>query len=347
MKPGGKLRVAYLDRMRAVAILMVVGIHAWDTFIMPSEVVFSLLGWSGHQLAHTIGRYGVPLFVMLTGALMLGRAYPSMKDFFQAKIPRFVGALVVASTVYALLVKILFGQSFQSIVPKFLNGHSIGGYHLWYMYMLIGLYFSLPFLARLLQTLSESEVRCLICLSLVLVFLPWTLNAGDFGISYFGSYSFVIQAYPAYAVAGHWLHKHRGLQTISIPARWAALVFGLCLTVVIKVAIDYVPGAGVPADGVTWYDSILIFIPSCLLFSLLRDMTAHDYHPSTFVRTLAASSFSIYLWHLAAVHVGAYFSSRTGADPFVMLALTISTGTGLGVALYKALHLSRLNWLVR
>ena len=73
-----KQRIAFLDFARALAILLVVLCHVIELFYP-----FSLEGMQGlHPRARifattalTIGRLGVPLFLMISGYLLLGRRY--------------------------------------------------------------------------------------------------------------------------------------------------------------------------------------------------------------------------------------------------------------------------------
>lgn len=341
------MRIAYIDQTRALAILLVVWIHAWDTFIIPSDFVTSSLGWAIYQLAHIIGRYGVPLFVMITGALVLDREYPNLGVVLVKKIPKFLAVLIIASIIYAILVRVLFDQSFASILTKFLTGNPIGAYHLWYMYMLIGLYLSLPFIARLLGTLSEHEVRYLIVLSLILVLTPWTLSSANLGLSYYVSSSFFVSTYPLYAITGYWLHKYNGLGSINLSLRYCIFVLLIVGTVLAKIVIDYVPDTPIPADGITWYDSIFIFTSSCILFSLLRDTAWDHLRHNRAIKVLSATSFSIYIWHLVAVHLAVYINGYMGINPFFMVLFTMSMGLVCGITLYGVLYKSRVDWLVK
>ncbi|MFY9198788.1 MAG: acyltransferase family protein [Acutalibacteraceae bacterium] len=72
----GRKRIAWLDYARSIAIVCVCICHSTEIFyhgvlIGESDVTNAL--WFLLNSLYTFGRIGVPLFLMLTGALMLGK----------------------------------------------------------------------------------------------------------------------------------------------------------------------------------------------------------------------------------------------------------------------------------
>jgi len=78
-------RIAYLDAVRALAVILIVFVHSWQPFIenpafysWHKSWIFSGQGWLVWQIGCVVSQWGVPLFAMLTGALMLERDYPDI-----------------------------------------------------------------------------------------------------------------------------------------------------------------------------------------------------------------------------------------------------------------------------
>jgi len=347
-------RIAYLDAVRALAVILIVFVHAWAPLVANADFIAAEHGWihsaHGWIIWETISfptRCGVPLFAMLTGALMLGRDYPNISAFLKKKLLKFGAATLVCAVLYWIFVHFLFGIPFKGFSKGLFRGDPLGAYHLWYMYMLIGLYASVPLLARLLKILPEREFLYIIILSFVLVIIPFTLKRESLGLAYFGSYSFLIQAWPLYALLGYWLHKYNGLKNSDIRLRLAA--FFLLWTAIVWVEfykLFYKNPLG-DLDKITAYDSLWVFAASVLLFSIIRDCFANAERLNGAVRLIAESAFSIYLWHLIAIHLGIYLYPHLGGNVFIAPFVMLLSGITIGIVIYLALRNTKLSWLVK
>ncbi len=340
----GNMRIGYFDAARAIAILTVVWVHSWDFYVIPSSLTQTGPGWFAFQVGHVIGRLGVPVFLMITGALMLDREYDDIAGFLRTKLPRFAVVLVVAAFFYSFLARILNGTSLHRIVPKFLNGEPIGSGHLWYLYMLIGLYAAIPFLARAVSKLTKQELALIIAAALLLFTVPWTLRISGANISYVISSGFPFGSYTLYAVLGLWLHKYNALRPIAIPYRMILLVIAILFACAAKYYLDYAPNQAMPIDGIVWYDSLLIVIPSIILFSIIRDLYK-NVELSRLILVLSASSFSIYLWHLIPLYFLNTYFSELAPKPLLMLLAMIG-GLSFGVFAYLLLKNTRFKIFV-
>ena len=161
-----KEREYNLDLLRIIAALFVIIIHV---IVRPLVISFE-------QPYHSIDflicsgikgfvQTAVPIFVLLSGAFILTQnknknfSYFYKKTFTKIILPTLIAAIIyyyfslvlqvikdhlgntISSTAYNWLpIKILFASPF---------------YHLWYMYMLIGLYLAVPLLIKLKERLGE------------------------------------------------------------------------------------------------------------------------------------------------------------------------------------------------
>ena len=83
-------RIFYLDALRAVAILTVIAVHVYAVTrvqVMADFATGPSLRWLFSQFTGNNLRIGVDLFLMLAGALSLGREW-SIKEFLGKRIPR-------------------------------------------------------------------------------------------------------------------------------------------------------------------------------------------------------------------------------------------------------------------
>lgn len=128
--------------------------------------------WEICNVYDSMVRWCVPVFVMISGALFLGRDV-SMRNVYKKNILRLAVAYVVWCVVYYV------SDSSNDIIPCLkdivchpstliyvLSGRK---FHLWFLPMLIGLYMSIPILKSIAQ--NTSARKHFVCLSLFFMFV--------------------------------------------------------------------------------------------------------------------------------------------------------------------------------
>lgn len=161
--PAGRLEWA--DLCRCVAIYGVILLHSCGApFYQYGEI--PLYDWLSANFLDSLVRCSVPIFVMLSGALILRRERVDRDVFFpqvRRRVIKVLVPLVVWSGIFLLYLSYHSGVEFNllSIFTK------PAMYHLWFVYMIIGLYLLVP----LFQILFENIVgrRDL----LLYIFLIW------------------------------------------------------------------------------------------------------------------------------------------------------------------------------
>lgn len=152
-----KARLVQLDVMRAFAIFLVVLIH-FERYVLYRWPVLE-------SFVFSLGEIGVPLFVMLTGYLMLGRTYEG--DYLRRFLTRNLMPLLVAfmgwSFIWYLLGHAIPEYSGKAGVQPFAavlrSSLLVGmpGNGLWFLPMMFGLYLGLPIVSHTYAFLSESR----------------------------------------------------------------------------------------------------------------------------------------------------------------------------------------------
>lgn len=233
-------RIVWADVIRLAAILMVIGIHCSDPFNVSPEArsnpEYNLWG----SIYGAFLRPCVPLFVMLTGMLLL----PVKQDidaFYKKRMLRIIVPFIVWSLLYNLfpwlsgvfgldssILSVMFpyagespSQTFESclhnilLIPFNFNTYTIP---LWYIYMLIGLYLYMPFFSAWMKQATEKHIRIFLLLWFVSLFLPYcreyitdyiggTCAWNDFGILYYFS------GFSGYLLLGYYLKNKNKLPT--------------------------------------------------------------------------------------------------------------------------------------
>jgi surface polysaccharide O-acyltransferase-like enzyme len=163
-----------LDLLRVFAAYMVMQIHAGEfEYIGPDGVLNSsgavAVGW-----INSLFRTCVPLFVMITGFFL----FP-VKDervFFRKRIPRVLVPFVFWCIIYAFY---FYAQGKTSLKAAFLNiakipinyGTNIG--HLWFVYMLLGIYLMAPILSPWVISASRQSMQLFLLLWGVTLCVPY------------------------------------------------------------------------------------------------------------------------------------------------------------------------------
>jgi surface polysaccharide O-acyltransferase-like enzyme len=173
-----KSRILYADALRIVAIFAVVTIHVaaryWDS-TPPSG-----MAWQSLNLWDSLSRWCIPVFVMLSGMLNLSKPIATdLKTEFartRKKCLRLLSVLVIWSIVYLLYSAMTnsmlapdtgFGV-FAFIVSLKTIVFGPAYYHLWFLYMIIGLYLLTPLIKQFLAGASRQLIRYAIILFILI-----------------------------------------------------------------------------------------------------------------------------------------------------------------------------------
>ena len=137
-------RVVYFDALRVFASLAVMVLHLaaqhWGEADVTGAAWRAFNGWNAAV------RWCVPVFVMISGALFLERPV-SLKKLCGRHVARVAIAFVFWSGLYALVSARRYPLERWQIVYELVRGH----YHLWFLYMIAGLYLITPLLRRLAE----------------------------------------------------------------------------------------------------------------------------------------------------------------------------------------------------
>ncbi len=167
------------ELLRCLAILLVVLVHVTSE---PLHLWREDLGafFPIYTLAYTLGHLGVPIFLMISGALLCNQKRNiSLKKLYGRMIPRILLPLIFWGYIFSLMeqwfsLRTFTGSMLLTALLHVLNGDSWT--HLWYLYMLIGLYLLLPILRFTANGLKRSQKRYLIGVLLFLGSVLPTLN---------------------------------------------------------------------------------------------------------------------------------------------------------------------------
>jgi len=155
-------RSARYDVLRVGACLAVILLHLAATLVMERDL-FGTLHWHLSNLLDTATRWCVPVFVMLSGALLLDpKKHASPREFWAKRMGRLLPALIAWPAIYFAWRAFYWHQplSLEIIAHDLAAGRPY--VHLYFLFLIAGLYLVTPFLAQALAALSLSQLRNLI-----------------------------------------------------------------------------------------------------------------------------------------------------------------------------------------
>ena len=189
-------RIVWLDVIRCVAMIMVIGVHCIDPFyISPTmRAIPEYTHWAA--IYGSLLRPSVPLFVMMTGLLLLPVKKQPLGKFYKKRIYRVLFPFLIWSVLYSMfpwvtgvlgLPKEIIGDFFcytqgqesQSLIDSLKDvvmipfNFSHKENHMWYIYLLIGLYLYMPFFSAWIENADRNTERAFLLIWIISLFIPY------------------------------------------------------------------------------------------------------------------------------------------------------------------------------
>ncbi len=157
-----------LDYLRVFASVAIILLHV--TAQNMSYVELAGTEWNIYNICNSASRWGVPVFVMMSGALFLPREIPT-KTLYKKYISRMAISYVVWSLFYAIVDPIgnlIFTEGYQISFVEIIGSFISGAVHLWFLPMIIGLYMCIPLIKQLTQ--NDKLIKYFLILSIIFCF---------------------------------------------------------------------------------------------------------------------------------------------------------------------------------
>ena len=147
-------RIIWIDWMRVAACFMVILVHCTEPFYIGGTESFILTSsdafWA--SLFDSFVRACVPLFVVASSYLLFPTRYTT-SQFFRKRAMRVLVPFIIWSLIYALA----WGNPLENLKNLLLNFNYSAG-HLWFVYMLIGVYLLIPLLSPWAEKVGKKEL---------------------------------------------------------------------------------------------------------------------------------------------------------------------------------------------
>lgn len=161
-------KVSTIDLLRTIAIFFVIIDHvsSWSNYYHVSDLKI-------YWFLQVIVKTGVPLFLMISGYFLLCPREETILKYAKKRLNRIFLPFICWSYIYLLFQYKFPLEEWQRSMPLneitfnpilILKQPTYG--HLWFMYLLIGCYISVPFLRKINKSLNFSEIVYIILILL-------------------------------------------------------------------------------------------------------------------------------------------------------------------------------------
>jgi len=314
-------RIVFLDWLRVIACFMVMLIHSTEPFYLGGEG--TLITSEAHGVWATLIdsplRAAVPLF-LLTSSYLLFPIKGEMLPFLRHRFTRIGIPAVFWLAFFAFVPAIGSNLSEYSLMDNLkhvlLNFTDNGG-HLWFVFMILGVYLLMPLLSPWIERVSKKEEELFLCLWLFTTLVPYfrQLAVAVFGLpeiwgeakwNEFGMLYYV-SGFIGYLVLGHYFKTYVPMLSWGKTLAWAlplwivgyAIIAGGFWALMPK---DY-PVSGPYELAVrmetTWtYCSLGVAFTAIAYFLVARKFISNGAFYHRLIVPLSTLSFGIYLVHM-------------------------------------------------
>ena len=303
-----KDRLFWLDAVKFLAILFVILAHVeWG--LEQSLSVHQELSRCFLTINRIIASLGVPLFMMVSGSLLLSKEFHSRYDiltFYQRRLlPLFVTAEIWI-VCYCLVAFKSFSLKELFLCMVLVHKPEV---HLWYVRLIVIYYLSVPFLYFLMHNHKKVfAFIVLMVLAFTFIYNGWLIWNGDLcptnpARSYF--------CYLIYMVIGYEL----GRVSLSL---YKHVCF--CLLAIIGGGLLYL--SLVREDYFLWYDHPLIALVAIGVFYVIRYLSS-SLKVSESIVEISKMSYGIYLSHFILIYMAVDFMQCFVCDSVVFYLMLI------------------------
>ena len=162
-------RVVWVDWMRVLACFMVMVVHSTEPFYLGGNgsLVASASDARWAALFDSLVRSCVPLFLVASSYLQFPLRYTAA-EFFKRRVVR----ILVPFAIWTLFYAFYWGEPVSNLKDLLLNFNSAAG-HLWFVYMILGIYLIMPLLSPWAEKVGKKELGIYLAVWLFTTLIPF------------------------------------------------------------------------------------------------------------------------------------------------------------------------------
>ena len=371
-------REIWIDWMRVTACFLVMVVHSTEPFYFGGDgtLIVSRGDLLWVSFFDTLARSCVPLFVIASSYLQFPLHYPA-GEFFRRRAVRILIPLALWSLFYAFY----WGEPVSNLKSLLLNFNYAAG-HLWFVYMLIGVYLIMPILSPWAEKVQKKELSIYICIWLFPTLIPlirdWAaseplaITYGPTGIprqalfplwgeaswNAYGTFYYV-SGFIGYLLVGLWLRKFgsgiSAIKSFAIGVPCFLGGFAICFFGFVRRVSETAGGCypvGGLVDNAVWWETtwcndtigVALMAIGCVL--MLKNIRSEGKFHAKVLLPVSKASYGMYLCHMIALSAYAgLFRSLIPSTPLVIITTALAsffTAAVISVAVRRIPRIGKL-----
>jgi len=301
-----KLSDVHIDLLKTVAIIAAVMVHVAGRWTISGQELnqltpVAMTSWSVVFIYQSFAVLGVPLFLMVSGLLLLHpdkiKENETLREFFKKHVARIGKPFAFWTIIYFGWVFLVQNRPFS--LGVLVQGTLNGAYtQFWYVYVLLGLYILTPLLRVIMTHASQTLIKYFMAVWFISVSIlpfigplfPYQLNNNVF----------IMSGYIGYFVLGIYLCSIQIRRRIT----GALMLLGITLTAL----ATYVLAASGAGEGMYLFQAYLsptVLFTGVMAFLLLKDKTPSALEQKTnptkrnkLVEVISKNTYGIFFVHV-------------------------------------------------
>lgn len=151
-----------MDTLRGIAMMLVIMIHVSAYYVINGFDRLDINFWIGN-IFDSFSRIAIPIFLLISGYFLLGR-HDSILGFYKKRMNRILIPVIFWSIFYSVYEPVrnyIINNEWTFNAKLIFNNVILGRpfYHMWYLFMIIGLYLAAPLINKLCLKSSIEQIN--------------------------------------------------------------------------------------------------------------------------------------------------------------------------------------------
>ncbi len=325
----------WVDSLRVLATFSVIFLHVAAPLLYQYGSVSNFDWWAGNIYDSTV-RFCVPIFLMISGVLILSQNYESTGEYLRKRVLRILLPFLFWSIIY--ITRDLFSKfnheenlSYTEVLKFiFLQLKNGASYHLWYIYLIIGLYLFFPIIGKWIKKSDKHEIKYFIWIWIItlLTQLPFVNKiVPNITMTYFTGYI-------GFPILGYYLNKY----SFDFNGKKAIYIFLIFTGIVITIFGTFFTTKYLDRFDELFYGYLSpnVLLVSVCVFLLFKDFVKIGTKMTKIIHFISKYSYGIYLIHvLVLIQLAKFDISYAFVNPIIgipitsLLCIVVSSGVVL------------------
>jgi len=333
-------RVLFFDLLRCVAAVAVIAIHVLAPYRHELGVI-PFGEWATAVGVNSVTRWAVPVFILITGALMLSDNRPfDAKYYVKRRLGKVLIPFLVWSLFYAFLSGVTSSGYDVSVTQQVLADSPSHAtyYHLGFFYYFIPLYFVIPFFQIMVKKSGPSALYAFVAV--------WLFTSLLYLMKIDGPWSHELWLYSGYLPLGYLLYQRVPL-TKAMVAVFVALG-GLALLTTAYMVISNSAAAEQYTVG-RWlsYKTLNVILAASMIFMLCRYFgEGLSAQANKVIGFISQHSLGIYILHPIFLWPMKEFGWHQGHPVWVIPVWIVLSGGGALMMSWMLSKSEKARWLL-